>query len=110
MMDYFLEMSIIIVPALFVLGIMIFAISKPKKNNKKMKALSSLVTLIGMFIVGLLVFIFVISPIFKSSKDGVTGFFENKADHKAHCQTHYTVTEAKTDFAAKQAYEKCMDN
>ena len=57
MMDYFLEMSIIIVPALFVLGIMIFAISKPKKNNKKMKALSSLVTLIGMFIVGLLVFI-----------------------------------------------------
>jgi len=39
---------------------------------------------------------------------GVTGFFGDKADHKAHCQTHYTVTEAQTDFAAKQAYKACM--
>ena len=109
-MDYFKEMLVFIVPALFFMVTMIFTIKKPKINNKKMKALSSLVTLIGMFIIGLLVLIFVVAPIFKSSKDGVTGFFENKSDHKAHCQTHYTVTDAKTDFAAKQAYEKCMDN
>ena len=41
---------------------------------------------------------------------GVTGFFGDKADHKAHCQTHYTVTEATTDFAAEQAYKRCMDD
>jgi hypothetical protein len=41
---------------------------------------------------------------------GVTGFFGDKADHKANCQTHYTVTEATTEFAAKQAYKRCMDN
>ena len=78
-------------------------------KNEKIKALSSLMILIGMFIIGLLVYFFVVAPIFKSGTEGVTGFFENKADQKAHCQTHYTVTEAKTDFAAKQAYEKCMD-
>ena len=78
-------------------------------KNEKIKALSSLMILIGMFIVGLLAYFFVVAPIFKSGKDGVTGFYDIKADHKSHCQTHYTVTEAKTDFAAKQAYEKCMD-
>ena len=39
---------------------------------------------------------------------GVTGFFGDKADRKADCQTHYTVNEATTEFAAKQAYKACM--
>ena len=117
-MDYLIELSVFIVPVFFVFALIIFSIFGSQKNNenkkslkknKKIKALSSLMMLIGMFIVALLVYIFVVAPIFKSSTEGISGFFENKADHKAHCQTHPTVTEAKTDFAAKQAYEKCMD-
>ena len=57
-----------------------------------------------IFIIGLLIY-GLGKPVYKS----LSGFFEDKADHKAYCQTHYTVTKAKTDFAAKQAYEKCMN-
>jgi len=58
-----------------------------------------IIVVIGLLIYGLG------KPVYKS----LSGFFEDKADHKAYCQTHYTVTKAKTDFAAKQAYEKCMN-
>tara|TARA_B100000767_G_scaffold98732_1_gene94680 strand:+ start:427 stop:786 length:360 start_codon:yes stop_codon:yes gene_type:complete len=40
---------------------------------------------------------------------GVGGFFGDKADKKARCQTNYAVSEAKTEFAAKKAYKKCMN-
>ena len=35
-------------------------------------------------------------------------FFSNRADKKAECRADYTVTEAKTDFVAKNAYKICM--
>ena len=38
----------------------------------------------------------------------VPGFFADRADKKAKCRTHHTVTEAKTDFVAKHAFKKCM--
>ena len=79
-------------------------------KKDQLKALRAIMTLASMVVLGFLVYFFIVAPFFKSSKEGVTGFFENKADHKAHCQTHETVTNAKTDFAAKQAYEKCIND
>ena len=77
-----------------------------KDENKSNNTVSAIFGLVGMVVIGLLLYNYVVSPIFKST----SGFFDNKADHKAHCQTHYTVTEAKTEFAAKKAYERCMDD
>tara|TARA_B100001057_G_C22061904_1_gene648639 strand:+ start:64 stop:363 length:300 start_codon:yes stop_codon:yes gene_type:complete len=76
-----------------------------KEENDSNKTFSAIMGLIFMVVVGLLLYNYVVAPIFKST----SGFIENKADKKARCQTHYTVAEAKTEFAAKQAYKKCMD-
>ena len=38
----------------------------------------------------------------------VIEYFGDKSDHKAYCSKHYTVLEAKTDFAAKKAYKACL--
>tara|TARA_R110000772_G_scaffold180611_1_gene291873 strand:+ start:346 stop:558 length:213 start_codon:yes stop_codon:yes gene_type:complete len=35
-------------------------------------------------------------------------FFSNRADKKVKCRADITVTEAKTDFVAKNAYKICM--
>ena len=40
--------------------------------------------------------------------EGTTGFFSDKADRKDRCRTSYSVKNAKTEFAAKQAYKACM--
>ena len=55
--------------------------------------------------------IFVIFIIFKlvtMAYEGTTGFFSDKADRKDRCRTSYSVKNAKTEFAAKQAYKACM--
>ena len=62
---------------------------------------------------GIIIVLLVIISFFWAVKSfffNTTDYLDKKDSQKAHCQTHYTVTEAKTDFAAKQAYEKCMDN
>jgi len=76
-----------------------------KDENDSNNTFSAIFGLIGIVVVGLLLFNYIVSPIFKST----SGFFDNKADKKARCQTHYTVAEASTEFAAKQAYKKCMN-
>jgi hypothetical protein len=40
----------------------------------------------------------------------VSKHFDEKSDNKSYCQTSYKVQNAKTEFAAKKAYEKCMSN
>ena len=74
---------------------------KERESNETVLGIAGfiIIVVIGLLIYGLG------KPVYKS----LSGFFEDKADHKAYCQTHYTVTKAKTDFAAKQAYEKCMN-
>ena len=44
----------------------------------------------------------------KDSFSFTTEYFGDKSDHKAYCSKHYTVLEAKTDFAAKKAYKACL--
>ena len=59
--------------------------------------------LIGLGIFAVLVFF-----IFKGI-NSASDYLGDRSSKKARCQTHYSVSEAKTDFAAKQAYKKCMN-
>ena len=59
--------------------------------------------------IGVIIVIYILWKLAGGIVGGVGGFFGDKADRKARCQTHYSVTEAKTEFAAKQAYKKCMN-
>lgn len=58
--------------------------------------------------ISLIIVIYILWKLAGGIVGGVGGFFEDKADKKARCQTHFSVTKAKTEFAAKQAYKKCM--
>ena len=63
------------------------------------------------YIVGaviILLIVFFILQGFKSVTGFVTGFFGGKSDAKAACGRHYTVLDAKTDYAAKKAYKACL--
>jgi hypothetical protein len=46
--------------------------------------------------------------IFFLSIEFLPKFFSNRSAKKAECRADYTVTEAKTDFVAKNAYKICM--
>jgi hypothetical protein len=78
-----------------------------EKNNTRKAGVELTQGLIGLIVVFAIIY-FVVTGIEKGAS-GVSGFFGDKADHKANCQTNYAVTAAKTEFAAKQAYKKCMD-
>ena len=78
------------------------------QKNKSRKAGVELTQGLIVTIIVIAVIYFVVTGIEKGAS-GVSGFFGDKADHKANCQTHYTVTEATTEFAAEQAYKRCMD-
>ena len=65
----------------------------------------------GIFgFIGVIVIIYILIKIAGYIFGGVGGYFEDKADRKSYCQTFYKVQNAKTEFAAKKAYEKCMSN
>tara|TARA_B100001057_G_C22646455_1_gene870295 strand:+ start:572 stop:823 length:252 start_codon:yes stop_codon:yes gene_type:complete len=61
---------------------------------------------IGLAVLFVFLFFFALKSFFYNASDHL----DDKASQKAHCQTHWSVTEAKTEFAAKQAFEKCMNN
>ena len=81
------------------------AISDRAKAEKGMqqfgKEIFNIVIILGVF--------YILIKLAGGIIGGVGGFFGDKANKKASCQTHYTVTEATTEFAAKQAYKKCMN-
>ena len=76
-----------------------------KEEEQSTKQQETVVGFILLCFFVVLFFMFAINPSIK----GVSNFFGDRAAHKARCQTHYTVTSAKTDFAAEQAFKKCMD-
>ena len=74
-----------------------------KKDNKKEGDLI-LGSILGICFL-ILIYTFIVKPIFNSSSK----YLNDKSDKKANCQTSYSVRSAKTEFAAKQAFDKCMN-
>ena len=58
--------------------------------------------------VGAAIIILVIMYLIVQGYKTVTGYFGDKSDAKASCGRHYTVLDAKTDYAAKKAYKACL--
>ena len=61
---------------------------------------------------GIIIVLLVIISFFWAVKSfffNTTDYLDKKDSQKARCQTHWTVIDATTEFAAKKAYEKCMD-
>jgi len=75
----------------------------PKKSKATGKELEGIMSLVGGAI-----FLFIVFKLVTMAYEGTTGFFSDKADRKDRCRTSYSVKNAKTEFAAKQAYKACM--
>ena len=79
---------------------------KEKKESRKQESSqNAILNALGALFILFLIYTFLIKPTF----EGVSGFFDDKAQKKANCQTSYSVRNAKTEFAAKQAFDKCMN-
>ncbi len=75
-------------------------------NNSLTNSLVAIAVFIFLFIITLI--IGVVEKGVSKSASGVSDFFGDRSDHKSYCQTSYQVQNAKTEFAAKKAYEKCI--
>ena len=75
----------------------------PKKSKATGKEFEA-----AMGFIGGAIFLFIVFKLVTMAYEGTTGFFSDKADRKDRCRTSYSVKNAKTEFAAKQAYKACM--
>lgn len=61
---------------------------------------------IGVLAIAILAWLFIY---FWKVPSNISTYFDEKSEQKARCQTSDDVRSSKTDFAAKQAFEKCMN-
>ena len=82
---------------------------KPEKNlseKEKEEAKNNVDTILGLIllvVIGIAIY-FAVSFGWKKT----TGYIDDKSDAKEYCAKHEDVINAKTDFAAKKAYETCL--
>ena len=100
---------VIVTIILISIGIVLIKYSnkESKEPPKKSKATGKEIEAAMGFAAGAF-FLFIVFKIVTMAYEGTTGFFSDRADHKDRCRTSYSVKNAQTDFAAKQAYKACM--
>jgi len=84
---------------------------KPEKNlsEKEKKEAEGNVDMIWGFIVVAVIGVAIYFAVSFAWKE-TTGYIDDKSDAKEYCAKHEDVINAKTDFAAKKAYETCLSN
>ena len=84
---------------------------KPEKNlsEKEKKEAEGNVDMIWGFIVVAVIGIAIYFAVSFGWKE-TTDYIDDKSDAKEYCAKHEDVINAKTDFAAKKAYETCLSS